>query len=360
MGFLKKIFKGVKKVFKNVGKTIKKVVSKVGKFMDRIGIVGQIGLSLLLPGIGAAMSGMWGSLVGGLQAYTGVGSTIINGAGNFLNAATQIAGTVGKSFSTISQGVQNVVGETLKFGANKLGLGQVATSLGERYGSEYLMNLGNSISEASLSSIGDTFNSSVGAVMDSFSGDAFGTDSIYETSRREAAGIPKLTEAAEFQPQIDYSPDLTTPDTVPEAMATPPVTEPSDVTTVPVPATGGTVSRPVSKSLLGRTAEEATKFIQELPETAVGAVKQGVTSSLVSGVRQAAGVEQVPTYTQTSYATVVPTISEAPMVGAPSAIDPIQYVAQNQTSINSQPFGYNANMYNEATYLNLMRKYGFA
>ena len=55
MGFFKKLFKGVKKVFKKVGKGIKKVVGKVGKFMNKTGIVGQIALSFLLPGIGAAL-----------------------------------------------------------------------------------------------------------------------------------------------------------------------------------------------------------------------------------------------------------------------------------------------------------------
>ena len=68
--------------------------------MDKIGIVGQIGLSLLLPGIGSTtLAGMWGSLVGGMQAYSGLGSTIINGAGNFLNAATQVASRAGRAFS---------------------------------------------------------------------------------------------------------------------------------------------------------------------------------------------------------------------------------------------------------------------
>ena len=52
MGFFKKLFRGVKKVFKKVGKGIKKVVGKVGKFMNKIGIVGQIAMSFLLPGIG--------------------------------------------------------------------------------------------------------------------------------------------------------------------------------------------------------------------------------------------------------------------------------------------------------------------
>ena len=51
MGFFKKVFKGIKKVFKKIGKGIKSAVKGIGKFMDKIGIVGQIGLMFIMPGI---------------------------------------------------------------------------------------------------------------------------------------------------------------------------------------------------------------------------------------------------------------------------------------------------------------------
>ena len=52
MGIIKKIFKGVGKVFKKIGKGIKSAFKKFGKFMGKIGILGQIAMMFILPGIG--------------------------------------------------------------------------------------------------------------------------------------------------------------------------------------------------------------------------------------------------------------------------------------------------------------------
>ena len=63
MGFFSKIKKGFKKVVSKIGKGIRKVTKKVGKFMGKMGIVGQIGLALVLPGIGSMLGGFAGTLV---------------------------------------------------------------------------------------------------------------------------------------------------------------------------------------------------------------------------------------------------------------------------------------------------------
>ena len=186
MGFLSKIGKGIKGAFKKIGKGIKSAFKSIGKFMDKIGIVGQIGLSLLLPGIGSMLSGAWGSLVGGLQAYGGIGSSIVNGAGNFLAKATTIASNITKPFTTITEGVKNVVGETLKAGANALGVDTALLKAGETFGSEYLTKLGTSISEANLTSIGEQITGSGRAFLDSFSGGGVDPTGAYETNRLEA------------------------------------------------------------------------------------------------------------------------------------------------------------------------------
>ena len=57
MGFFSKIWKGVKKTFKKIGRGIKKAFKSFGKFMGKIGIVGQIAMMFILPGIGNAMMG---------------------------------------------------------------------------------------------------------------------------------------------------------------------------------------------------------------------------------------------------------------------------------------------------------------
>ena len=51
MSFFKKIFKGIGKVFKKIGRAIKKGFKKFGKFMGKIGIVGQLAMMFILPGI---------------------------------------------------------------------------------------------------------------------------------------------------------------------------------------------------------------------------------------------------------------------------------------------------------------------
>lgn len=113
MGFFKKLFRGVKKVFKKVGKGIKKVVGKVGKFMNKIGIVGQIAMSFLLPGIG----GLIGKAAGAMMASS---NAVIAGAGNFLNAAVNIATKAGSMVKSVGDGVMKVVGQTVGTAINKI------------------------------------------------------------------------------------------------------------------------------------------------------------------------------------------------------------------------------------------------
>ena len=102
MGFLKKIFKGIKKVFKKIGRGIKKGFAKFGKFMDKIGIVGQIAMMFILPGIGNALLAGMGTLGAALSAS---GSLILRGAGAVLNGAMKFAGTVGNAFRTVTNGI---------------------------------------------------------------------------------------------------------------------------------------------------------------------------------------------------------------------------------------------------------------
>ena len=106
MGFLSKIFKGVKKVFKKIGRGIKKVAGKIGKFMGKIGIVGQIALSFLLPGIGAMLGKAAGAMMGSLNP-------IISGAGKFLNAAVKIGSKAGGLVKSVGEGVTKVIGKTI-------------------------------------------------------------------------------------------------------------------------------------------------------------------------------------------------------------------------------------------------------
>ena len=145
MGFFSKIFKGVKKTFKKIGKGIKSAFAKVGKFMGKIGILGQIALGLMLPGIGG-MLGKWA------VTAMGSGNALVSAAGHFVNAAVNIGTKAGSVFKTVTEGVTKVIGETVGAalnvipGADKLVL-DVTKSLGVNAGQ------GINIGDKSFSSI---------------------------------------------------------------------------------------------------------------------------------------------------------------------------------------------------------------
>lgn len=114
MGFFSKLWKKVTKPFKAVGKAIKKTVQKVGKVVNKLGIVGQIGLALILPGIG----GMLGQAIGGMASWAGNVGGIV---GKIVGGAAKFASTVGRTFQTVTAGIKNFVGEFAKTAATKLG-----------------------------------------------------------------------------------------------------------------------------------------------------------------------------------------------------------------------------------------------
>jgi len=121
MGFLSKLFSPMKKVWSKIGKGIKKVFMKIGKFMNKIGVVGQIALGLILPGIGSA-----------LGAWAGTASSTVFGAAakGFVNAAINIGTKVGSVFKTVTQGVTKVIGQTVGTALNKAGLSDVVGKFG--------------------------------------------------------------------------------------------------------------------------------------------------------------------------------------------------------------------------------------
>tara|TARA_A100000172_G_scaffold54180_1_gene34437 strand:+ start:2057 stop:3292 length:1236 start_codon:yes stop_codon:yes gene_type:complete len=115
MGVFSKFFKGVKNVFKKIGKGIKSAFKSIGKFVGKLGIVGQIGLGLFMPYLGG-MLGKWA--IGAM----GSSNAIVSAAGNFVNAAINVGTRAGNVFKSVTEGVMNVVGETVGAVANNLGL----------------------------------------------------------------------------------------------------------------------------------------------------------------------------------------------------------------------------------------------
>lgn len=133
MGFLSKIWKGIKKTFKKIFKPIKKVFKSIGKFMGKIGIVGQIAMSFILPVVGGALSGTFSNIVGGLMK--GALGPAGKAAGWVLGKAGEFAKMASAGYKTVSGAITDFIGTTGKYVGGKLGLGE-NMSLSQAFGSE--------------------------------------------------------------------------------------------------------------------------------------------------------------------------------------------------------------------------------
>ena len=100
MGVFSKVWKGVKKTFKKIGKGIKKGFQKFGKFMGKIGWLGQIAMSMILPGIGSLFANGLGSMLG----LSNIGS-LSQLAGNLAGSTNMFAKALGH---TMGVGIQAV------------------------------------------------------------------------------------------------------------------------------------------------------------------------------------------------------------------------------------------------------------
>ena len=149
MGLFKKLGKKLRGFFKRIGKGIKKGFKKFGKFMGKIGILGQIAMMFILPGIGSAMLKGLGSITG-LTATAGSAAATAGGLGTASGFVTAAAGSSSviakgvawtlktaqrfanspllKPFKTVTGAVNGFVKNTIGFVGKKLGLNQVATN----------------------------------------------------------------------------------------------------------------------------------------------------------------------------------------------------------------------------------------
>jgi len=162
MGFFKKAGRKLRGFFKRIGKGIKKGVAKFGKFMGKIGILGQIAMMFILPGIGSLMLKGLGAITGltaagsaaaaagasataaataagasataasvsgftaAAAASSGVGGAIAKGVAWTLKTAQRFANSpLLKPFKTVTDAVSGFMENTAKFVGNKVGLGGI-------------------------------------------------------------------------------------------------------------------------------------------------------------------------------------------------------------------------------------------
>ena len=252
MGFFKKLFKGVKKVFKKIGRGIKKVVGKIGKFMGKIGIVGQIALGFLLPGIGAMLGKAAGAMMGSLNP-------IISGAGKFLNAAVKIGQKAGSLVKSVGEGITKVVGKTIGATINKIP--------GGKNFSGFLKD----VTGGKLDFVGDTFLGKDGSLLgdggvlgtakESVLNIKSATTDLFSKSTVDSSLNKFAVEANIEKPVVESKPEIDTD--IKNQMVE------SETTVADIPETG----RPESKSLI---ADRPVTPTQEMYDQNVGGFRNVV------------------------------------------------------------------------------------
>ena len=108
MGWLRKKAKQIGNVFKKIGKKLKKGLGKVAKAFGKLGPLGSLALSFILPGLGSAIGG-WLS-----GPTSGIFGTIFNG---IKTVASAVGGAVKGAFGS----VWNTVSGAIEGGLNKIG-----------------------------------------------------------------------------------------------------------------------------------------------------------------------------------------------------------------------------------------------
>jgi hypothetical protein len=214
MGFFSKLFKGVKKVFKKIGKGIKKVATKVGKFMGKIGIVGQIAMSFILPGVGGALLKTLGGTLGKVAAWAGTagGNALVQGAKAVIGTATKFVTQTARAFNTVTSGVKNFIGEVGKTALNKIPGVNFEGAANNFFGT-------GGAFERAAGATAETWNTTIGSAkwMDQFdplAGAKQTTSQIADivADTTEAIGYTPASPLPEgFRPGIDTLPDTYTP-----------------------------------------------------------------------------------------------------------------------------------------------------
>lgn len=352
MGFLskawKKVKKGVKKIVKKVAKTVKSVVKKIGKFVGKLGIVGQIGLSLLLPGIGSMLGGTAGWLMKS-------GSTILRGAGKFLNAAMNVGTKVGNVFKTITSGVTKVVGHVVGSAANALGLDVPFKNLTAKFG----INDGKGI-DISNKSFKDTFKvvGEQASKLADAGKDLFSMDTLTGEHKFTKAYLDK--QDAKFDKfgsktvsdQLDVNIDPETGKPIVKKIELPDA-EGDSLLSKTAPKKSLTQA---IKDLPGKMKEATIEGIEKLPGAVVSSVVSAPSDYIETAVEGAA-MKEVGAISDTNvYNAAVPTIdtgtTDIGTGGYETGFNPNMYTS-NINYISQNPYGQTATLHN--AYQNYMR-----
>ena len=293
MGFLSKVWKGIKKGFKAIFKPIKKVFKGFGKFMNKIGIVGQIAMMFIPFGqiLGPMMKGFaqfGGKFLTGLSKMGSLG----NAAATVIGKGVEFAQLAKAGYQTVTKAVTGFFKTTGKWIGGKLGMTKFKGLTWEKAWGDYSKslvdswdNLGSKAAEfwdtdikGATVEYNKTLGSTAAGYSSEFMDDFVPGEGVTPVNKLEQSVLRgRRLEAALNAPDISstpagYSDDImnnfnqstvTDGATTAPTATTPPVVETPAVTAVDAP-----------KSLLDKTVQ----FGKDLP----GNTAKGVTTSMIS------------------------------------------------------------------------------
>ena len=349
MGFFSKIFKGVKKVFKKIGKGIKSAFKKFGKFMGKIGILGQVAMMFILPGIGAALGNAFMGTAGALATNTvgGALGAIGQAAGKVMQFVGNTVSKVGNVFNNVTKGVTDTLGNFAKTAGKNLGLkGEMFTNAADTFftggdsafsrsfgGESRFQNLTkdfSKVTEAINKTVDESAGSiKVGEVPDTYSSIMEKELPLGESAIQSTPTSFEASQASVAQTEIDlsnYFDDINAPRSGGPA---------------PVEDAVGTMSLLEKDQSMFELAKQGTK------EAIVSAPRKFVDTAVTSAGQKIGGA--VPEYNVQNVSNVayVPSmdsfVSPQSQYGAPEIMDARAF--EQQVRFNPNPYGYTAFQY---------------
>ena len=374
MGFFSKVWKGIKTGVKSIGKGIKSAFKKFGKFMGEIGILGQIAMMFILPGIGNAILGTAGTAatvagVGGatVTAAAVPASGLLGGAlgsvgvaaGKAVQFVGKALGKVGNTFSNITKGVTETLGNFAKTAtnklANKIGMDNVFSDAASNFfgpgDSAFSRSFGETSRFQRLGTSQDVFAAEKQARLDAIdfekkvptANPTATIENINDPSNYEVGSLEymdaQLKTSADTSGSLsfdEYAVDGTIPQ-VPASKRPSILAEPSTLDKI----------KDVPSKLYDAGKEKVTGFIDDPAGTIFEGFDERLNQGVQTTVMQGLGLEDKPEYTYNTMRAYVPEFQVASLEGSGS--EPIMSARafeQNVTN-NPNPYGYTAFQYGQ-------------
>jgi hypothetical protein len=372
MGFFSKIFKGVKKVVKKIGKGIKSAFKKFGKFMGKIGILGQVAMMFILPGIGAALGGAFTGAAGALATNTvgGALGAIGQAAGKVMQFVGNTVSKAGNVFNNITKGVTDTLGNFAKTASNKM-FGTSFDAASNFFGagdSAFSRSFGGKSRFQNLTTDFSKVTEAINKTVAESEVDPYGFDSQYGKNIQAQIDAGDTNLTASLDPNYVPDPQALAQQQAKELALGPNLTGPENFSRIEIPsdptlqmsALDAGVTTVDAPSLLERLKtgvkgipDAVYKKAGEIADDPLGYAFKGTEESLQQQmnlrVGQELGISEKPEYNVQNVSNVayVPSMdsfaSPQSQYGAPEIMDARAF--EQQVTFNPNPYGYTAFQY---------------